>query len=147
MPRETLKYTSDKVTVVWKPKLCIHSAICFKGLPEVFNPKVRPWVNINGADAAQIIAQVGRCPSGALSIEHSDEPTPLNTDAGNEKAPPHTEIQIQKNGPALVKATCVIKGADGKEETRKGVVALCRCGASGSKPYCDGSHSRIRFEG
>ena len=148
MPREVLKYTNDKVTVVWKPKLCIHSAICFKGLPEVFDPKVRPWVNINGADAERIIEQVGRCPSGALSIENKEEPTPLNTSPGEEKSEERqTIIQIMKNGPALVKGTCVVQMPDGKEEVREGVVALCRCGASGNKPYCDGSHNKIRFEG
>jgi len=68
MARETLKYSNSEVTVVWKSKLCIHSTICFKGLPEVFDPHKRLWVTINGAAADRIIEQVKRCPSGALSI-------------------------------------------------------------------------------
>lgn len=61
------KYTNGEVTVVWKPSKCIHSAICFSGLSQVFNPKKRPWVNIQGAITQKIVEQVKQCPSGALS--------------------------------------------------------------------------------
>lgn len=61
------KYTNGEVTVVWKPKICIHSGICWHGLPEVFNPNGRPWVNVDDATSEQIIHQVRQCPSGALS--------------------------------------------------------------------------------
>ena len=64
----TKKYSNGEVTVVWQPKLCIHSAICFRGLPQVFNPKEQPWVKIDGAVTQQIIEQVKKCPSGALSF-------------------------------------------------------------------------------
>lgn len=141
MPKEIFKYTNEKLTVVWKPKLCIHSAICFKGLPEAFDPKARPWVNINGTEAERIIEQVRKCPSGALSIDGAAEPTPLN--AGNETAESETTINVQKSGPLLLQGPCVIKFPDGREEKREGNIALCRCGASANKPYCDGSHRRI----
>ena len=62
-----INYSNDEITVVWKPKLCIHSGRCFNGLPEVFNPWVRHWVNVNRAPAESIISQVKQCPSGALS--------------------------------------------------------------------------------
>jgi uncharacterized Fe-S cluster protein YjdI len=61
------RYTNGEVTVVWKPDICIHSGICARGLPEVFDPRKRPWVNIEGASTETIVAQVARCPSGALS--------------------------------------------------------------------------------
>ena len=61
------KYTNGEVTVVWKPSLCGHSNRCFLGLPEVFDPGERPWVNPNGATTEQIIKQVRKCPRGALS--------------------------------------------------------------------------------
>ncbi len=65
---ETTKtYSNGDVTVIWKPGLCQHATFCFRGLPTVFNPKARPWVNVEGATTEAIIAQVGRCPSGALS--------------------------------------------------------------------------------
>lgn len=141
MPKETLKYTNENVTVVWKPKLCIHSALCFKGLPEVFDPKARPWVNINGADAQRIVEQVHKCPSGALSINNANEPTPLDTN----EAEADVQIQVQPNGPFLLNGSFVVQFADGRKEKKEGNLALCRCGASANKPYCDGSHRRINF--
>ena len=62
------KYSNDDIKVVWEPAKCIHSAICFNGLPQVFDPGKRPWVNIEGADTATITEQVKACPSGALSL-------------------------------------------------------------------------------
>ncbi len=67
MSKETLKYTNEDITVVWKPNLCQHSTLCWKGLIEVFNPNERPWIKINGATSERIIEQVKKCPSGALS--------------------------------------------------------------------------------
>ena len=67
MPVTTHKYSNGEVTIVWKPDICIHSAKCFKGLPEVFDPKKRPWINAEGATTERIIEQVKICPSGALS--------------------------------------------------------------------------------
>ncbi len=67
MQREiTKKYTNGEITVVWKPHLCIHSAVCFRGLPSVFDPTRRPWITIEGSDTETIVHQVERCPSGAL---------------------------------------------------------------------------------
>ena len=70
----TLRYGNGEVTVLWRPSLCIHSGICAHGLPQVFNPRNRPWVAIDGASAEAIRAQVARCPSGALAIEDPRAP-------------------------------------------------------------------------
>lgn len=68
--REIIKrYSNGEVTVVWQPSLCIHSAICARGLPQVFDPRRRPWVILDGHTTQQIVDQVEACPSGALSIE------------------------------------------------------------------------------
>ncbi len=72
MKEITKKYSNGEVTVVWKPNLCIHSAICFRGLPEVFDPRERPWVKIDGASSTNIVEQVKKCPSGALSYFMND---------------------------------------------------------------------------
>jgi uncharacterized Fe-S cluster protein YjdI len=68
----TKKYSNGAVTVIWQPAKCIHSTICFNGLPEVFDPQKRPWVNIEGATTEQIVNQVKECPSGALTYELND---------------------------------------------------------------------------
>lgn len=143
MPKETIKYTNGEVTVIWKPKMCIHSKICWTELREVFDPFVRPWVKMDGSTTEKIINQVRKCPSGALSYEMSD---------GNEKEIRSEEtsilnIEISPNGPILIKTSCSIKHSDGTEEIKEGTTALCRCGASGNKPYCDGSHKKIDFKG
>jgi uncharacterized Fe-S cluster protein YjdI len=72
MPLDKIKYTNGEVTVVWQPKLCIHSGICFKGLPEVFDPRKHPWVNVAASTTEKIVAQIKNCPSGALSYYMND---------------------------------------------------------------------------
>jgi uncharacterized Fe-S cluster protein YjdI len=69
MKNITKTYTVEDLTVKWEPHKCIHSAICFHGLPMVFDPRKRPWVNMEGAPKNDIIAQVRKCPSGALSLQ------------------------------------------------------------------------------
>jgi len=68
MPLNTHHYINGEITVVWKPDVCIHSGICFKGLPQVFDPRRKPWIDISKTDSLRIIEQVKNCPSGALSI-------------------------------------------------------------------------------
>ncbi len=148
MPKETVKYTNNEVTVVWKPKVCIHSTICWKGLIEVFNPKEKPWVKINGAATEQIIEQVKKCPSSALSYYFNKEITAENPPEKKAvESTGSTKIDVSPNGPYVIKTTCLIVHTDGKEEIKTGTVALCRCGASANKPFCDGSHQKIGFEG
>jgi uncharacterized Fe-S cluster protein YjdI len=75
--QKTFKYTNGEVTVVWKPDLCIHSGNCARGLSEVFKPREKPWINIDGATSEKIIEQVKKCPSGALSYLRNE--TGINT--------------------------------------------------------------------
>lgn len=148
MPKDTHKYSNDDITVVWKPNTCIHSTICWKGLIEVFNPKEKPWIKMDGATTNKIIEQVKKCPSGALSYY-------LNAEVSSEEAPDKViaeaanilKIDVSANGPYLIKSACLVVHSDGREETKTGTVALCRCGASANKPYCDGNHRKVGFEG
>lgn len=68
----TKKYSNGEVTIVWKPNLCIHSARCFHGLGEVFDPRKRPWITPEGSTTEKIIEQVKQCPSGALSYQMNE---------------------------------------------------------------------------
>lgn len=68
MAKETFKYTNGEVTILWKPDLCIHSGNCARGLPTVFKPREKPWINAAVASTQEIIDQVKKCPSGALSF-------------------------------------------------------------------------------
>ena len=137
----TKKYTNGEVTIVWKPNECIHSTICFKGLGEVFDPRKRPWITPEGANTDKIIEQVKKCPSGALSYY-------LNRDADDKvKVEAETIVETMPNGPLLVYGNVTIKDKDGKLTQKNNVTAFCRCGASSNKPFCDGSHKKIGFEG
>ena len=62
------KYDAGEFVIHWQPDECIHCNLCVVGLPSVFEPTARPWVNVRGATPAEIREQIGRCPSGALSI-------------------------------------------------------------------------------
>ncbi len=84
MPIErTIRYTSKKVTILWKPHLCIHSGICARGLPEVFKPREKPWIEADATDAQRVIDQVAKCPSGALSIASVEEPSGAGSSASD----------------------------------------------------------------
>ena len=69
----TKHYSNGEVTIVWKPHVCIHSGICFRGLPRVFDPRVQPWITPEEATTQQIVDQIKKCPSGALSYKMNDE--------------------------------------------------------------------------
>ncbi|SHJ07074.1 (4Fe-4S)-binding protein [Algibacter luteus] len=137
---KTREYTNGAVTVVWKPELCIHSGICAKGLPDVFRPRVRPWVRIEKGTTEDLINQVKRCPSGALSYY-------LNEAKENKPEATETKVEVLENGPLLVYGTLKVIGKDGTEEVKNKTTAFCRCGASKNKPYCDGTHSKTNFTG
>jgi uncharacterized Fe-S cluster protein YjdI len=136
----TIRYSGKDVTILWKPHLCIHSRKCWQGLPEVFQPGERPWILPDGADAQRVKDQVDQCPSGALSLaEHHPNESTMNDR--------HTTVEVAPNGPLLVKGTVTVKHADGRVELKENQCALCRCGASGNKPFCDGSHRKTGFQG
>jgi uncharacterized Fe-S cluster protein YjdI len=135
------KYTNNEVTVVWQPSKCIHSAICFRGLPHVFDPRKRPWVTLEGGQTREIIEQVKACPSGALSYFMNDETNQESQETVN------TVVEVLENGPLLIYGNLKVKDKDGKESLKTQTTAFCRCGQSGNKPYCDGSHVGASFVG
>lgn len=140
----TKKYTNGEVTIVWKPSVCIHSTICWKhatGLPEVFKPAEKPWIDPQGSSTEKIIAQVKKCPSGALDYylnEATNDIRGIDAESIVEEVP---------NGPLLVYGNIIVKDRDGNEIRKNKVTAFCRCGGSGNKPYCDGTHTKNGFEG
>ena len=133
-------YTNGEVTVIWKPDLCTHSANCVNGLGEVFNPQARPWVNMQGAASERIIAQVEKCPSGALCYFINDEGEKTETTSVE------TRVEVLANGPLVVYGTLRLKDKAGNETVRSDKTAFCRCGASSNKPFCDGSHLAAHFK-
>lgn len=66
---ETHEYQAGEITIIWKPKTCIHAAVCVKMLPKVYNPKERPWIKTENATSEALKDQIEKCPSGALSYK------------------------------------------------------------------------------
>ncbi|HZW39172.1 MAG TPA: (4Fe-4S)-binding protein [Ignavibacteriaceae bacterium] len=64
------EYSNGEVIVVWQPAKCIHSGICVKTLPKVYNVHEHPWVKPENATTQELIDQVSKCPSGALTIKY-----------------------------------------------------------------------------
>jgi uncharacterized Fe-S cluster protein YjdI len=141
MDNITKKYSNGEVTIVWKPKECIHSGVCFRGLNEVFDPRKRPWITPEHSTTDKIIEQVKKCPSGALSYY-------LNRDTEEQvKVEAETIVETIQNGPLMVYGNVTVKDSAGTITKKSNATAFCRCGASGNKPYCDGSHKKIGFQG
>ncbi len=63
------EYSNGEITILWKPGKCTHAGICVKTLPEVYDPNQRPWIQIENATSAELMNQVSKCPSGALSYK------------------------------------------------------------------------------
>jgi uncharacterized Fe-S cluster protein YjdI len=134
----TRTYANDAIEVHWEPRLCIHVQNCVRKLPQVFKAEERPWIVVDGADADAIAATVEACPTGALHYRRLDG-------GAQEEASDETTVEPRPNGPLFVRGHVRIVGDDGaviREDTR---VALCRCGGSANKPFCDGSHRRNGF--
>lgn len=134
------EYSNGEVTIVWEADKCIHSAICVKGLPEVFKPRERPWIKIDVAKTEALIKQVKACPSGALGFY-------MNNETDKSAGVLETKVEVLENGPLLVYGTLHVTHKDGSKEIKNKTTAFCRCGASNNKPFCDGTHTKENFIG
>jgi uncharacterized Fe-S cluster protein YjdI len=65
-PKRVQSYETPEITVTFDPKVCIHSGVCVRGLPAVFDVRRKRWVRPELAPADAVAAQIARCPSGAL---------------------------------------------------------------------------------
>ena len=131
-------YRADNITVSFDTGRCIHARECVNGLPEVFDVEKRPWIQPDESDPDTVAGVVTRCPTGALQF--------IREEGGDEEPIPEENIvAVAKDGPLYVRGDIEIKEHDGStllEDTR---VALCRCGESRNKPFCDNSHKNSGF--
>ena len=98
----------------------------------------RPWVDPDKGSVEQIVASVEACPSGALRYT-------LN---GKEYQDPDRAplVTVFKNGPYQVQGSIELVDVPFAKGATKEHYALCRCGSSKNKPFCDGTHERIDFQ-
>jgi uncharacterized Fe-S cluster protein YjdI/CDGSH-type Zn-finger protein len=137
-PSITRTYETDQIAVIWEPAYCIHSANCIRGLPTVFNPRDRPWVHVEAAAADDIARVIMTCPTGALHFQRLD-------DGPQEPVPETTTVSVTANGPLLLRGNIEVRDAAGDVIRRDTRSALCRCGYSRNKPFCDNSHRMVGF--
>jgi len=133
------RYESDGIVVMYEAGRCIHTRECVHGLPAGFNPDRKPWVDAGAASAAEVARVIERCPTGALQYERKD--------GGPLEAPPaKNTVRVGVDGPLYLHGKVRVNAADGQPVTRETRVALCRCGQSALKPFCDGSHVKSGFK-
>ena len=131
-------YESTQIRVHWNSDRCIHTAICLKALPQVFDVQRRPWIAINAAEADEVAHTVEQCPTGALTYERLDG-------APGEQFPSETTITPMPNGPLYVRGEVEIRDKKGNLINTGTRMALCRCGHSKNQPFCDLSHRKAGF--
>lgn len=135
---KTRGYESDDIRIRYHADRCIHAARCVDGLPRVFDRDRRPWVDPSAASADEVAAVVESCPTGALEYERLD--------GGGAEAPPsRTTLRLEPDGPIYGHGRIEIRDSEVGDVAGVWRIALCRCGASRNKPFCDGSHSGSGF--
>ncbi len=123
-----LVYEAADVTVTYNPRLCSHAAECGRLAGHIFNTRQKPWVQPDNGTVAEVEAVIAACPSGALALAG---PKHMKND--------EAEIRVEHNGSYWVCGPSIAAHSAGEGATPEKYV-LCRCGMSGNKPYCDGTH-------
>ena len=134
--RKPRVYEGERISVQYDSAVCMHAAECVRsGLTQVFNKQARPWVNADGSSPERIIDVIERCPSGALTYTFV-QPEVAETN----------RVQPQPDGALFVRGDVSIMQPDGEVMTTGTRFALCRCGHSRNKPFCDYSHHDAGFK-
>ncbi len=130
--------TTDAIELSFDPSVCAHAARCLKLLPGVFNLQARPWMQPGNAPVEELVAAVHECPSGALTYRRLD--------GGPQEAPAgEVSFEVTTDGPIHARGDLTILDAEGGVLRKGSRLALCRCGNSGNRPSCDGSHRAAAF--
>lgn len=158
-------YHNEKLAVYWDAALCTHAGICFTEMPRVFNPRKRPWINLDGANAEMVVEVVNACPTRALTFRWSDpevneqETSPKLRTSGeleldkrdmangtleNKEIVP-AKFKVMRNGPIVVTGDFIVLDSEGKQFKDMKMISLCRCGSSHEFPFCDGRHFNVQF--
>jgi CDGSH-type Zn-finger protein/uncharacterized Fe-S cluster protein YjdI len=133
------RYPGKDADVVWDERLCIHISECGRAKGELFVGGRKPWCQPDLTTVAEVVDVVERCPSGALVYEVKDGKTVERPAARN-------AIAVAYNGPLFVRGDLAIEGAPADMPGVRFRAALCRCGQSKNKPFCDNSHEAAGFK-
>ncbi len=132
------RYEGKDITVLDNRGTCCHFGNCTDCLPQVFHHTGDPFVTADGADADAVEKIVRECPSGALGFIRDGKPY-----EGEER---EAEIYVAGNASYYVRGGIELEGEPMNAGANREHFALCRCGHSKNKPFCDGTHWWIKFK-
>lgn len=133
-------YTGKLIDVEWDERLCIHVGECGYAKGDLFVAGRDPWCEPDLTSLDEIADVIGRCPSGALVYRVKDGTVEEAADAQN-------TVQVSYNGPYFIRGDLTIEGTHDKNMPGTQYrAALCRCGHSKNKPFCDNSHEAVNFK-
>ena len=137
---EQKKYTypGKETDVHWDGRLCIHYGDCGRASGDLFTGVRQPWCQPDLSTDADINDVVLRCPTGALTASFADG-------RGVEPEIEENHATVTQNGPLYIRGQLEIDDASDDMPGTRYRAALCRCGASKNKPFCDNSHIETGF--
>lgn len=128
-------YKGERLTIRWNSLTCSHAAKCVATSKDAFDPKRKPWIDANQPEDV-LKAACAACPSGALSWGEAGH------GAGDGCC-----VRIAEDGPLEVLGLELRADVIWPEASTPRKYVLCRCGASKNKPFCDGSHADVDWDG
>lgn len=131
------KFAGRNIDVSWDARLCIHIAECGQAKGDLFVTGREPWCVPDCVSEAEVRDVVERCPSGALTYH--------DRIGGLERPAAENIVSVAYNGPLFVSGDMELQGAPADMPGVRFRAALCRCGHSHNKPFCDNSHERAAF--
>lgn len=137
--KKVFKYDGAEADVRWDERLCIHIGECGRANNELFVGGRQPWCRPDQVSPQEVADVVGRCPTGALTYDRQDG-------GPNESADAENVVTVMYNGPLYVRGDLEIDGAAADMSGVRFRAALCRCGQSTNKPFCDNSHEKAGFK-
>ncbi|MDH3284660.1 MAG: CDGSH iron-sulfur domain-containing protein [Acidobacteriota bacterium] len=136
--KKIFRYDGEKMEVSWDGRLCIHVGECTRAQGELFVSGRNPWGEPDRCDADYVAEVVRRCPTGALTYRRKDGGAADETPSAN-------VVTLANNGPLYVEGDLRIDGGSDDESGVRRRAALCRCGDSKNKPFCDNTHEKEEF--
>ncbi|MGD2246517.1 MAG: glutamate synthase-related protein, partial [Candidatus Aminicenantes bacterium] len=131
-------YAGKDISIHDNRGVCSHVGYCTDNLPSVFRMGVEPWIDPGGAPVEDVIRVIKMCPSGALSYSIGG----VKYDS-QDRDP---SVNLHKDGPYHCVGHIELNDYKNSKPESSEHFALCRCGGSKNKPFCDGTHWYIQFE-
>jgi len=138
MSGDKKEFEGSQADVTWDQRLCIHVGECGRADNDLFVGGRKPWCEPDLVGVEEVVDVVERCPTGALTYVRKDG-------GSTETASAENEVRVAYNGPLFVRGELQIAGAADDMEGVRFRAALCRCGLSKNKPFCDNSHENGGF--